>query len=100
MNIEVFGEQRIKTNVDPIQVLEQMISKIEPHGHYIANRSGKYVLVEVGSNHRPYVDCGVVSKEDYEYVKNLKSALKYLYKKNDEELKLKREFDKFKASKK
>lgn len=99
MEVKAFGVNRSEVMVNPIDVLTQLKEQIIPHGYYVKENEDEYILMDIGGNHRVDVKIGTISKEEYEYVTHISKALKYLYMKHDEEIKLKREFEAYKQNK-
>jgi hypothetical protein len=74
--MKVYGKLITKVDIDPIAALEAIIDSVLEHGQWVKEEDGKYFIME--EDHQMDYVVNTISKEKYEFIKNIKSCINYL----------------------
>lgn len=82
--MKVYGSIRQLVEINPIEVIDELIKKEIGSNSWVFEESGKcYVGFEVGGGNHSWDEKKEISKEKYDYIKSLEYVKKYLGNKNN-----------------
>ena len=78
MKVKVNGTLDVSVEVDPIDVIESLISKYVPNRCYLGNHDGLHCIMESGGNHTDDVIREYLNDDVANYISDLIHVLDYL----------------------